>query len=146
MLFVHILIYILSEENSQIHWWNEPISILKYYGTLSDQNILLVAICGYANFLELGYLVEVVKCFKGSTFVYNFAHGRCSSVFNVDICLNVVVQSSMLILPNYVVRMHVDYFFIHLFFNCDFHKEVVLVFRCLYCWLLSWALLSCLYC
>ena len=62
-----------------MHWWNEHVSILKYYSTLSDQNILLVAICGYTNFLELGYLVEVVKYFKRSTFVYNFFHGRCSS-------------------------------------------------------------------
>ena len=36
--------------------------------------------------------------------------------------------------------------FIHSFINTDFHKQVVLVFQCLYCWFFSWALLSCLYC
>ena len=111
--------------------------------TTSDRNIFVVAICGYTNFVEVEYLVEVVKHFKGSTFVNNFVHGRCSSVFNVDFCLNVVIHSSMLILPIYIVRMILT---IHSFINADFHKEVVLAFQCLYCWLFSWALLSWLYC
>ena len=45
----------------------------------------------YTNFVEVGYLLEVVKYFKDSTFVYNFVHGRSSSVFNFDFRLNVVV-------------------------------------------------------
>ena len=58
----------------------------------------MVASCGYTNFVKIGYLLEVVKYFKGSTCVYNFVHGRCSSVFNADFRLNGVVQSSVLIL------------------------------------------------
>ena len=43
--------------------------------------------------MEVGYLVEVVKYFKDRACVYNFVHGRCSSVFNIDFRQNVVVQS-----------------------------------------------------
>ena len=98
-------------------------------------------------------MVEVVKYFKGSTCVYNFVRKSCSSMFNFDFRLNVLVQcwlSSMLILPIYVVRMIFDYSFIHSFIhsfiNDHFLKEVVLVFQYLCCWLFSWALLSWLYC
>ena len=58
----------------------------------------MVASCDYTNFVKIGYLLEVVKYFKRSTCVYNFVHGRCSSVFNADFRLNGVVQSSILIL------------------------------------------------
>ena len=68
-------------------------------------------------------------------------------VFHVDFCLNVVVQSSMLILPIYVVKMIVSYSFIHslmlistkrlcwyfsVFIVGFFHGHLL---SCLYCWL-----------
>ena len=93
-----------------------------------------------------------------------FKYLRCSSVFSFDFRLNiahctkmkkslmenfifcaVAVQSSMLLLPIYVVRMIADYSFIHSLSlwsntlkqfvgkraNAEFHKELVSVFQCL---------------